>query len=132
MAARPSFITTPTLKGELPDLIERLDRAALAAAQQLSRAKDRSFARKSVDLPLQTQALRMALAMKKPARELVGLARTLLAAFEQLEALSCKSRLQLEERVAITIGRALAFQLVKRVADINSATSETPPAAFDG
>ncbi len=111
MAARPSFIADQPTKSMMTDLIERLDDAAIDVARELARAKDRSFARRSAHLPLRSQALRMAFAMQRPLSELTGQTRELLATFNQLETLSSKSRLRQEERVVITIGRALSFQL---------------------
>ena len=111
MAARPSFIAATPPKSEMTDLIERLDEAAIDVARELAHAKDRSFARRSAHLPLRAQALRMAFAMQRPLSELTGQTQELLTAFNQLENLSSKSRLRQEERVVITIGRALSFQL---------------------
>ncbi len=111
MAARSTFIAEPATTSEMIALVERLDEAAIDAARELAHAKDQSFARGSAHLPLRVQALRMALAMQRPLSELTGQMQELMAAFNQLEIWSSKSRLRQEQRVVITIGRALSFQL---------------------
>jgi hypothetical protein len=111
MAAHLTFIAAPVDISELDDLIERLDEAVIETARELARAKDRSFARRSAHLPMRAQALRMAFTMRRPLPELSSQIQELMTGFNALEVWSSKSRLRREERVAITIGRALSHQL---------------------
>ena len=125
MAARPTFIAAPASRSEMVDLVERLDEAAIDAARELAHAKGRSFARRSAHLPLRAQALRMAFAMHRPLSEVSAQMQELLAEFNRLEICSSKSRLRQEQRVAITIGRALSLQLSNALMGLHRQVDES-------
>lgn len=111
MPAKSNLAEVPSAHGPVRDLILEFERVAEEASRRLKRAKDHAIARTSGTLALRAEALLLAHVLDRPQDEIEGEARKLAMAFVQLEFAATRSRLPIEDRAAITMGRALAFQV---------------------